>query len=115
MQKASFVRTDFQRSIKPQLAPCLGRLFQQSAGSAATLVSSARVPFPHVGAVSAMFRITAAVTSGGQTANVVIDSVFLGQSRTEYSLTVVAPEVAKSQLVQFETRLARALVARTKA
>jgi hypothetical protein len=115
MQKASFVKTDFQRSVKPQLAACLGHLFEQSAGPDTKLVSSARVAFPRVGVVSALYRITASVTSGGQTVRVLIDSVFFGQSRTEYSLTVVAPEAAKSQLVPFETRLARLLVGRTKA
>jgi hypothetical protein len=115
MEKAEFVRTDFARTMKPQLPACLAHLFQQSAGQGVKLLSAKRLAFPRVGVVSALYRVTTAVTSGGQTVNVLLDFVFFGQSRTEYSLTVVAPEAAKAALVPFETRLAKLLVVRTRA
>src|SRR5205085_3293490 len=83
MQKASFVRTDFARTMRPQLPGCLARLFQQSSGPGMKLLSAKRLPFPHVGAVSALYRVALAVTSGGTTVDVLADFVFVGQSRTE--------------------------------
>ena len=51
----------------------------------------------------------------GRPTNAVIDSVFGGRSRTEHSLSVVAPEAAERPLEQLETTRARLAVARTKA
>jgi hypothetical protein len=115
METAAAVRTDFARTVKPALARCLGYSFEQSAGKAAKLVSARRIPFPRVGTVSAAYRLTVDVTAGTATVRVLFDSVFLGQSRTEYSLYVIALAQLQKQLGPFEARLARTLVARTQA
>lgn len=115
MQKPEFVKTDFQRTMRPQLPACLAHLFQQSAGPDVKVLSARRVAFPRIGVVSALYRATLAVTQSGQTVDVVIDFVFFGQSRTEYSITVIAPQAAQAQLVPIETKLARLQVSRTRA
>jgi hypothetical protein len=115
MQNAAAVRTDFSRTVRPPLAACLGHIFAQAAGAGAKVVSAKRVAFPRIGAVSAAFRVTTDVTSGSQTVRLLVDFVFVGQGRTEYSLSVIAPAQAQADVGPFEQRLARALVLRTKA
>ena len=115
MQRASFVRTDFARTMTPKLPGCLAHAFRQSAGQGMKLLSATRLPFPRVGAVSARYRLTTLFTSNGHAFKVLLDFVFVGQSRTEYALTLTGPELAFTVLAGFETRLAKLLVARTRA
>jgi CRISPR/Cas system-associated endoribonuclease Cas2 len=52
------------------------------------------------------------VTSNGQSVRVFTVLLFVGRGRTELTLSIVAPDVARVQVSAFEGRLARLLAAR---
>jgi hypothetical protein len=106
------VRTDFARTIQPELIDCLEYQFKQGPTTFAG-VSVERLDFPRVGSVSAAYRATILVREGGRTAKVLSDFVFFGYGRMEYSLNVVAPHRYLAQLVPFEADMARILVKRS--
>jgi hypothetical protein len=104
------VRTDFDRSISPQLARCLA--YQLGRVPGVSEVSVIRIPFPPVGTVSAAYRAEMVVTRHGHSIHWITDYVFFGQGRTEYELTVVAPAETSDQLSRFEVELAQSLLRR---
>jgi hypothetical protein len=79
------------------------------------LASFRKQPFPRLGQYTAAYRALIDVSAGGQHALVVADIVLVGRSRTEVSLSVVAPAAARSTLPAAELRLAKALLARVRA
>ena len=104
------VKTDFARSISPKLGQCLALQLKKVPHVVSTTVS--RVPFPQMGAVSAVFRAVVSAQDGKQKGQWVTDYVFFGAGRVEYEFTVVAPPAAKPQLMQFEVGLAQILLRR---
>jgi hypothetical protein len=104
------VQTDFARSI----SPALGRCLEHQLGNLTVVadVSVARIPFPRIGSVSAVFRADLVVKTGKGLVHLVTDYVFFGRGRVEYEFTVSAPEETRDQLVRFEFGLAQILLRR---
>jgi hypothetical protein len=55
-----------------------------------------------------------AVQAQGQTVRVLADTVVIGRSRTEITLSVAGPAAAKRAIAAAERRLARVLVSRAR-
>jgi hypothetical protein len=108
---AAMVRTDWQRTIRPALAGCLGTLFARSLGSSGKVVSVTDLPFPQVGTYSHGYRAVLNVAKAGTTSKIVSDFILIGRGRTELTLVVTSPPSASTAAV--EATLARKLVART--
>ena len=111
LSTAEAVRTDFARTIRPELARCLEHQFETGANNI-TSVTVEQLDFPKVGTVSGAYRATISVRTNGRTAKVLSDFVFFGRSRLEYSLNVVAPARYSPQVLPFEADMARMLVRR---
>ena len=94
---------------------CLRQTTQKQLGSNATVVSFAKLPFPHLAPYAALFRGVIRVQAQGQTVRLLSDLVLVGRNRTELTLSVVGPAQAKKQISAAEYRLARALIARGRA
>jgi hypothetical protein len=104
------VRTDFSRSISPQLATCLAYQLKHISGVVSASVS--RIQFPPLGSVSAVYRAELTVKTKHGVARAVIDYVFFGHGRVEYEFTVRAPAETRDQLGRFEVGLAQILLQR---
>jgi hypothetical protein len=104
------VRQDFARSISPQLASCLA--YQLGKMQNVTHVKVMRLPFPPVGDVSAVYRAFVGVQGGGRHGTLLSDYVFLGDGRTEYEFTVIAPASAGDMLTRFEYALSQVVLKR---
>ncbi len=111
LESPEAVRTDFARTIQPQLADCLEHQFKQGPSNFAS-VSVEPLDFPRVGTSTAAYRATIVVRNAGRSAKVLSDFVFVGNGRMEYSINVVAPAGYRAQLVPFEADMARILVKR---
>ncbi len=110
------VRLDWRRSVVPRAAvPCLRRTLANGLPAGARIVSFARVPFPHVGALSARFRGVIRIDVLGRTARLVTDIVITFRSRTEITLNAAGPASASRSISAAEARLARVLVSRVRA
>lgn len=105
------VRTDFSRTIKPELGGCLAYQLKKSANVVSVHVE--RIRFPKVGSVSAAYRATLVVKDGNHTVKLYDDYVFFGVGRFEYALNVVVPSPLGDQLVNFESAMARILIKRS--
>jgi hypothetical protein len=108
---AAAVRKDFARTIGPKLGPCLEH--ELKASSQVVAVRVQRIPFPRFGSVSAAYRATLVLKVGKHRVSLLADYVFFGVGRYEYALKVVAPAGERSQLVAFESAMARILVRRS--
>ncbi len=104
------VQTDFSRTISAALGRCLE--WQLGNLSGVVSVSVARIPFPPVGTVSAVYRAELTVKGAKGIARLVSDYVFFGRGRVEYEFTVIAPAATRDQLSRFELGLAQILVRR---
>jgi hypothetical protein len=104
------VREDFARSISPQLARCIA--YQLEKMPNVTRAKVVRLPFPPIGDVSAVYRAVVGVQSGGRHGTLLSDYVFLGDGRTEYEFTVIAPATAGDMLTRFELALAQVVLKR---
>jgi hypothetical protein len=111
LESPEAVRADFERTIRPPLAECLEHQFRQGPSNFVS-VEVEPLDFPRVGSSTAAYRATIVVRTGGRTAKVLSDFVFIGHGRIEYSLNVVAPARYRPQLVPFEADMARILVKR---
>jgi len=111
LQSAANVRTDFARTIQPELADCLAYQLKRS-GPGIVGVKVERIDFPTIGALNAAYRGTITVKTRNSTAKVISDFVFIGDGRSEYSLNVVAPARYLKVLVGFEADMARIFVKR---
>jgi hypothetical protein len=107
----AMVRTDWQRTIRPELVGCLRTVFARSLGSSGKVVSVADLPFPEVGTYSHGYRAVLSVVKAGTTSKVVSDFILIGRGRTELTLVLTSPPSASTAAV--EATLARKLVART--
>ncbi len=110
MDSPAAVIEDFRRSISPKLAGCLALQLEKMPNVRSATV--ARVPFPPVGSVTAVYRALIDVRSGARRGTLVSDYVFFGDGRTEYEFTVIAPPSSRDQLSRFELALARILLRR---
>jgi hypothetical protein len=110
MASAHAVKTDFARSISPQLAHCLA--FQLGKVPNVKGVRVFRMPFPPTGNVSAVYRAQIDVRTPKGRGTLISDYVFFGQGRLECEFTVIAPLGARDQLVQLEFGLAQILLRR---
>ena len=104
------VRTDFARTISPQLAKCIGFQLQKLPHVVAVHVT--RVPFPPTGSVSAVYRAEIDVRTPKGQGRLISDYVFFGEGRMEHEFTVIAPVGARDQLGQFELQLAQIVLRR---
>ena len=111
LDRAASVRTDFARTIRPQLAACLEHEFRTGPDNFQS-VHVERMNVPAVGGISPHYRATILVRAHGRTAKVLSDFLFVGHGRLEYSLNVVASARYLPQLVPFELDVARILLRR---
>jgi hypothetical protein len=111
------VQLDWQREVLvPGTIPCQRRALAKSLGPYASVVSFKRIAFPRVARYSTEFRALVDVrVPGSKTVRLVVDAVLIGRSRTEISLTMVAPAAERASLTAAERRLARTLVRRARA
>lgn len=116
LRSAAQVQTEFKRLIQPPLTKCVRYdLLKSVGGTGVELGFAKRLTFPRLASVTVAYRVVISVKSSGQTVHVLDDQILLGQGRAEGFLNVVAPETNQSQLLAFETRLARAVVKRMSA
>lgn len=111
------VRLDWQREVlAPGAILCLRRDLARSLGSTSKVVSFRKIPFPSLARYTAMFRARIDVSvPGGKTAHLVLDMLLIGRSRTEISLSTLAPAAAQASLVAAERRLAQRMLGRARA
>jgi hypothetical protein len=113
LETAPMVKLDWQRSIRsPGLLPCLRTYLARSAPANARVRGIQKVRFPRVAQYAAAFRLVLDVTSGGNTASMLVDLVLVGRGRTEITLTIVAPYEARAVMTSAEAKLAHVLVSR---
>lgn len=116
LQTRRMVALDWRRSvIAPGAVPCLRLMMSRRLGSNGKVISFRKLPFPHLSAYTALFRAVISVQAQGRTVRVLTDLVLVGRSRTEITLTVAGPTVAKTAISGAERRLARVLVSRARA
>jgi len=112
LETAKAVRTDFARTVSPQLGQCLG--WQLKKGGNVANVEVEKLPFPPTGVVSAAFRAVIAVQTPHGPGRVISDFVFFATGRLEFSINVTAPYGAGDQLPRFESALAQLLLKRVR-
>jgi hypothetical protein len=110
LASAAAVKTDFQRTIRPQFPPCLAYQLDHSANVVSATVQ--RIPFPATGSISAAYRARVVVRNAKVKGTLLSDFVFFAKGRIEYSFNVLAPPEAASQLVRFELALAEIVLKR---
>ena len=88
---------------------------EESTGGKAKLMVTQRLPFPALGSVRGAYRMGLDLTVQGRTVPVFVDLVAVGTGRTEIALVVTAPGGAEAAVSGAEQRLARVLLARTRA
>jgi hypothetical protein len=116
LQTKRMVSLDWRRELlAPGAIPCLRRHLGKNLGSSAKVLSFVKAPFPRLARYTAAFRARVDVAVLGKTAHLIVDSVLIGRSRTEISLTTVAPAAARSAVAAAERRLARRIVGRARA
>jgi hypothetical protein len=110
------VALDWRRSvIAPGVVPCLRTTLIKGLGSSAKLVSFRKLPFPRMSTYTAFFRGVISVQAQGQTVRLLADTLLVGRSRTEITISVAGPAGAKNAISAAERRLARVLVSRVRA
>ena len=114
LQTAQMVRLDWQRSVlSPKMLPCVSRTLVEGAGPGAQLISATRLKFPQIATYATQFRVV--IGASGSSARAMIDTIFIGNGRTEITLMASGPFTAKNALGAAEIRLARILVSRIRA
>jgi hypothetical protein len=114
---AKMLALDWRRSVvAPQVMLCLRRSFEDGLGSTDRVASVRRVAVPKLATYTALMRVVLelAATGGGHT-TMMIDALTVGSGRTEIALWTTAPYGARAAIEPAELRLARALVARSRA
>jgi hypothetical protein len=113
LETAPMVKLDWQRSVlAPGLLPCLRTYLAKSAPANAKVRGIEKLAFPRVAPYTAAFRLVLDVTTGGNTASMLVDLVLVGRGRTEVTLTTVAPYEARAVMKSAEAKLAHVLVSR---
>jgi hypothetical protein len=117
MRTRRMVSLDWRREVlAPGAIPCQRRDLVRSLGPSAKLVSFKKLSFPRLARYTAAFRARVDVpVPGGKTAHLIIDSVLVGRSRTEISLTTLAPAAERMGVAAAERRLARRIATRARA
>ena len=115
LRTADMVTSDWARSVQTAgAAACAASSLGKTAGANVKVVSYGKVSFPHVAPHATAFRFDLALTSQGVTIPVVVDTVLVGKSRTELTLTSGGPK-ATAPPVSYLARVARLLLARVRA
>jgi hypothetical protein len=99
----------FDRFLQPKLFTCLRYDLSKSlGGTKVTYLKAKRLDFAKVAERTAVFRLP--IVYQGKTID--FDYLFLGQGRSQFYLSIVAPSTQEGQLPAFELRLAKDLAAR---
>ena len=110
-QVGSLVR----RIFVPTIGECLRYdLLKSVGGQGVTIVGVSQLPLRKAGDHSVLFRVTLDVKSNGKVVPVYSDFLYVSKGRTHYSVNVVAPGTAKTQLPSLENGIAKLLAARAK-
>jgi hypothetical protein len=105
----------YKRMLRPKINACLRyALLKDVGGTNVTILPVKRTSFPKLAPVTRHYRAPLWVKSGNQRFTVYSDFIYLGKGRTQVYLNVVAPASAERQLKAFETRIARAVLARVR-
>ncbi|MEO9176068.1 MAG: hypothetical protein ABI317_11205 [Gaiellales bacterium] len=110
LASAAMVQTDWQRTVRPELAGCLRALFARSLGASGKVVSVSDLSFPQVATYAHGYRAVLQVVKAGTTSRVVSDFILFGRGRTEITLNVTSPPSTSTAAV--EAQLAGTLAAR---
>jgi hypothetical protein len=114
LQKASMVRSDWQRTVvAPTAVPCMRSLLLKQLGAGVTFVSFRRVLFPAVATLSRAYVLLIDVKTKTGKVRVAVETVLVGHGRSELTITSTAPNLAQKVVAQADAQLARALVARS--
>lgn len=116
LQTDKMVALDWQRTVEvPAVLPCLRTAIARSLPSGTKFVSAKRLAFPKVATYTDAFRMVIDVTANGASVRMFVDVVLVGRSRTEITMTTVAPLAAEPAVRPAEVRLARLAVRRATA
>jgi hypothetical protein len=116
LKTARMVALDWRRTVlAPGLLSCLRSFITKGMPPGTTVVSVAKLSFPHVAQYSAAFRVVLDVTASGQTVRIVIDEILIGARRTEITLSSLDFAAHASGALAAETVWARKLAARIRA
>jgi len=117
LQSPAMVALDWQRTVvAPPVLPCMRTVLAGAAKPPERLVSFERISFPHIAQYARDYRaIVDITTSTGATVSLMVDTILLGRSSTEVSLTTTAPYADKAVVSAAELRLAEILLARVRA
>lgn len=113
LASAKQVDAIFDRMLQPKLGACLRYDLLKSIGGTGVKIGRVRrLELAKVGSHAALFRVTLAVRDGKSTVGVESDFMFLGKSRTDSFVNIVAPQSLESQLPALENEIARTIVGR---
>ena len=116
LETSKMVALDWQRTVKqPRVLPCMRTMIAKTLPSGTKVVSLKRLAFPSVSTYTDAFRMLIDVSSNGSTVRMFVDIVLVGRSRTEITMTTVAPLAAGPAVQAAELRLARLAVRRATA
>jgi hypothetical protein len=116
LKTRSMVAHDWQRTVvAPKAIACLRSMLARALPSNQRVVSFKKLPFPRLTRYATAYRALIDFSSQGQHVLFLADIVLVGRSRTELTLSVVAPAAARASISKAEVRLARNLVARIRA
>jgi hypothetical protein len=115
MKTSTMVRLDWQRVVaRAGYLECTARA--EFAGDASMkVVSFTRTPLPKLAPLARRYRIVVDYVAEGDTLRLMFDAILLGKGRTELTLGTLAPYAARRTVEAAELRIARMLLARTRA
>jgi hypothetical protein len=116
LRTARMVSADWRRELMaPGVLSCQRRLLEQSSGPSASVISFARVPFPHIAPYVAEFRGLVEVSvEKGEKRRFVVDIVLVSRRRSELSVVTLAPLARRAEVTADERRLVRTMLSRAK-
>jgi hypothetical protein len=115
LRTAAMVARDWRRTVLPSgVLACLRSQTVKALGVHGSVVSVRRLAVPRIAAYAAGFRIVFNVPTKSGTARMMVDSLLVGRSRTEISLTTTSPYAAAGPVFAAELRLARILAGRAR-
>ena len=108
LQTSKMVALDWQRTVEqPAVLPCMRTMIAKTLPAGAKFVSVKRMAFPKVATYTDAFRMLIDVSAAGSTVRMFDDVVLVGRSRTEITMTTVAPLAAGAAVEAAEVRLAQ--------
>lgn len=115
METAAMVKLDWRRVVERSgYLACTARA-EFANDATMKFVSFKRTPFPKLAPLARRYRILVDYVAEGDTVRLMFDVLLLGKGRTELTLGTVAPYAARRTVEAAELRLARMLLARTRA